>query len=76
MVLVIQIGLIKRQVIVVSYIQLDHTIKDLLSVKIIKRLLILQIDGSLVGVGGVNRNTIFGITCQMDDGKWVEWKGN
>ena len=30
----------------------------------------------LVGVGGVNRNTIFGITCQMPDGRWVEWKGN
>ena len=30
----------------------------------------------LVGVGGVNRNTIFGVTCQMIDGKWVEWKGN
>ena len=29
----------------------------------------------LVGVGGVNRNTIFGITCQMIDGRWVEWKG-
>ena len=30
----------------------------------------------LVGIGGVNRNTIFGITCQMPDGRWVEWKGN
>ena len=30
----------------------------------------------LVGVGGVNRNTIFGVTCQMPDGRWVEWKGN
>ena len=30
----------------------------------------------LVGVGGVNRNTILGITCQMPDGRWVEWKGN
>ena len=28
------------------------------------------------GVGGVNRNTIFGVTCQIGDGKWVEWKGN
>ncbi len=30
----------------------------------------------LVGIGGVNRNTVFGITCQMPDGRWVEWKGN
>ena len=30
----------------------------------------------LIGVGSVNRNTIFGITCQMPDGRWVEWKGN
>lgn len=30
----------------------------------------------LIGVGGVNRNTIFGIACQMPDGRWVEWKGN
>ena len=30
----------------------------------------------LIGVGGVNRNTIFGVTCQMPDGRWVEWKGN
>ena len=29
----------------------------------------------LIGVGGVNRNTIFGITCQMPDGRWVEYKG-
>ena len=30
----------------------------------------------LIGVGGVNRNTIFVVTCQMPDGRWVEWKGN
>ena len=30
----------------------------------------------LVGVGGVNRNMIFGVTCQMPDGRWVEWLGN
>ena len=30
----------------------------------------------LVGIGGVNRNTVFGITCQMPDGRWLEWKGN
>jgi surface antigen len=29
----------------------------------------------LIGVGGVNRNTIFGVACQMPDGKWVEYKG-
>ena len=29
----------------------------------------------LIGVGGVNRNTIFGIACQMPDGRWVEHKG-
>jgi len=29
----------------------------------------------LIGVGGVNRNTIFGIACQMPDGRWVEYKG-
>ena len=29
----------------------------------------------LIGVGGVNRNTIFGIACQMPDGKWIEYKG-
>ena len=30
----------------------------------------------LVGGGGVNRNMIFGVTCQMPDGRWVEWLGN
>src|SRR5210317_1772528 len=29
----------------------------------------------LIGVGGVNRNTIFGIACQKPDGQWVEYKG-
>jgi len=29
----------------------------------------------LIGVGGINRNTIFGVACQMPDGKWVEYKG-
>jgi len=29
----------------------------------------------LVGIGGVNRNTIFGIACQMPDGRWMEYKG-
>ena len=29
----------------------------------------------LIGVGGVNRNTIFGIACQMPDGQWIEYKG-
>ena len=29
----------------------------------------------LIGVGGVNRNTIFGVACQMPDGRWVEYKG-
>ena len=29
----------------------------------------------LVGIGGVNRNTIFGVACQMPDGRWVEYKG-
>jgi len=29
----------------------------------------------LIGIGGVDRNTIFGIACQMPDGKWVEYKG-
>ena len=29
----------------------------------------------LIGVGGVNRNTIFGIACQMPDGRWMEYKG-
>ena len=28
----------------------------------------------LIGVGGVNRNTIFGVACQMPDGRWVEHK--
>ena len=44
---VIQIGLIKRLVIVVSYIQQDHITKDQLSVKIIVQLLIYQTDGHL-----------------------------
>ena len=51
--------------------------KGLLSVKIM--VMVVDITNRwfpLVGVGGVNRNTIFGITCQMIDGKWVEWKGN
>ena len=26
----------------------------------------------LLGVGGVNRNTIFGTACQMPDGRWIE----
>ena len=29
----------------------------------------------LIGVGGVNRNTIFGVACQMPDGRWMEYKG-
>ena len=29
----------------------------------------------LIGVGGVNRNTVFGVACQMPDGRWVEYKG-
>ena len=29
----------------------------------------------LIGVGGVNRNTIFGIACQKPDGQWIEYKG-
>ena len=29
----------------------------------------------LIGVGAVNRNTIFGTVCQMPDGRWVEYKG-
>ena len=29
----------------------------------------------LIGVGAVNRNTIFGTVCQMPDGRWVEFKG-
>ena len=29
----------------------------------------------LIGVGGVNRNTIFGVACQMPDGRWIEHKG-
>jgi surface antigen len=28
----------------------------------------------LIGVGGVNRNTVFGTTCQLPDGRWVELK--
>jgi len=26
----------------------------------------------LIGVGGVNRKTIFGTACQMPDGRWIE----
>ena len=26
----------------------------------------------LIGVGAVNRNTIFGTACQMPDGRWIE----
>src|SRR6056300_720271 len=29
----------------------------------------------LIGVGGVNRNTVFGFACQMPDGRLVEYKG-
>jgi surface antigen len=29
----------------------------------------------LIGIGGVNRNTVFGIACQTPDGKWIEYKG-
>jgi surface antigen len=29
----------------------------------------------LIGVGGINRNTVFGVACQMPDGRWVEYKG-
>jgi len=29
----------------------------------------------LIGIGGVNRNTIFGVACQLHDGRWVEYKG-
>jgi len=29
----------------------------------------------LIGIGGVNRNTIFGVTCQLPDGRWVEYNG-
>ena len=28
----------------------------------------------LIGVGRVNRNTVFGTTCQLPDGRWVELK--
>ena len=28
----------------------------------------------LIGVGGVNRNTIFGIACQKPDGQWIEYE--
>jgi surface antigen len=27
-----------------------------------------------IGVGGVNRNTIFGIACQIPDGQWIEYE--
>ena len=26
----------------------------------------------LIGVGGVNRNTVFGTACQLPDGRWIE----
>jgi len=29
----------------------------------------------LIGVGGENRNTIFGVACQKPDGQWIEYKG-
>jgi len=29
----------------------------------------------LIGIGGVNRNTIFGVACQLPDGRWVEYNG-
>ena len=29
----------------------------------------------LIGVVGVNRNTVFGIACQTPDGQWFEYKG-
>ena len=29
----------------------------------------------LIGIGGVNRNAIFGVACQFPDGRWVEYKG-
>jgi surface antigen len=28
----------------------------------------------LIGVGGINRNTIFGVACQLPDGRWIEHK--
>ena len=28
----------------------------------------------LIGVGGVNRNTVFGVACQTPDGQWFEKK--
>lgn len=28
----------------------------------------------LIGVGGVNRNVVFGTVCQLPDGRWVEKK--
>lgn len=28
----------------------------------------------LIGVGGVNRNVVFGTACQLPDGRWVEKK--
>jgi len=28
----------------------------------------------LIGVGRVNRNTVFGTACQLPDGRWVELK--
>jgi len=29
----------------------------------------------LIGIGDVNRDTIFGVACQMPDGQWVEYYG-
>ena len=29
----------------------------------------------LIGIGGVNRDTIFGVACQMPDGRWLEYYG-
>ena len=26
----------------------------------------------LIGIGGVNRKTVFGTACQMPDGRWIE----
>ena len=29
----------------------------------------------LIGIGGVNRNAIFGTACQLPDGRWIEKDG-
>jgi len=29
----------------------------------------------LIGVGSVNRDTVFGIACQKPDGQWIEYNG-